>query len=173
MICLKSVIPFTKELDFAGKVSEITSISLEREFEINETAIDGNLFVTGDYKSHEVSANVIPFSFKIPFTIEIPDNLEKNTISLEISDFAYDNTSEDKITVNIELELSGESIEVQEIEEVEEIPVEVNPEEIISMLESDREPDPLEEERQEPIESEEEIIPLEEAEALPMQEVEN
>ena len=32
---MKSIIPFTKELDFKTKVSEITSISLEREFEVN------------------------------------------------------------------------------------------------------------------------------------------
>ena len=105
---MKSIIPFLKELTFDGKLSEITSISLEREFEIKETSIDGNLFVTGDYKSHEVSANVIPFSFKIPFSIEIPDNLKRDTITLEISDFAYDILENNKIQVHIELELCGD-----------------------------------------------------------------
>jgi len=141
---MKSVIPFTKDLDFKGKISEITSISLEREFEVNKDSIDGFLFVTGDYKSHEISANVIPFSFKIPFTIEIPENLEKESITLEISDFAYDLLEETKIKVNIELELEGkeetkeENILEEESESPDEI-IELNPDEIIKMMEEERE----------------------------------
>ena len=61
---MKSVIPFTKELDFNAKVQEITSISLEREFSVEEGSVVGNLFVTGDYKSHEISVNVTPFLLK-------------------------------------------------------------------------------------------------------------
>ncbi len=115
---MKSIIPFTKELDFSTKLSEITSISLEREFEVKETTIEGNLFVTGEYKSHEVSANVLPFSFKIPFSIEIPE-IKKDTITLEISDFAYDIMEENKIKVNIELELCGDLEEREPLEEKE------------------------------------------------------
>lgn len=155
---MKSVIPFSKELDFSGKLSEITSISLEREFEILEGSIDGNLFVTGDYKSHEVSANVIPFSFKIPFSIEIPDDLNTETITLEISDFAYDLIEDSKIKVNIELELNGEILE--KVKEEEEEKIEVDSEEIIKMMEERMEEE--EEVRQEEITSIEEEIEEEE-----------
>ena len=132
---MKSIIPFTKELDFKTKVSEITSISLEREFEVNTSSIEGSLYVSGDYKSHEVSANVTPFNFKIPFTIEIPDNLIEESITLEISDFAYEMEENSKIKVNIELELFGEEKEIDEEEEQEAAPVEVDGEEIVKMLE--------------------------------------
>ena len=132
---MKSVIPFTKELDFNAKVQEITSISLEREFSVEEGSVVGNLFVTGDYKSHEISGNVTPFSFKIPFTIEIPDNLDKDSITIEISDFAYDMVDDSKITVHIELELEGQEIEKEEEEEVSEPVVEVDSEEILKMME--------------------------------------
>ena len=132
---MKSVIPFTKELDFNAKVQEITSISLEREFSVEEGSVVGNLFVTGDYKSHEISVNVTPFSFKIPFTIEIPDNLDKDSITIEISDFAYDMVDDSKITVHIELELEGQEIEKEEEEEVSEPVVEVDSEEILKMME--------------------------------------
>ena len=108
MIFMKSVIPFTKELEFATKVSEITSISLEREFAIINDNIEGNLLITGEYKSHEVSVNVIPFSFKVPFTIAISSKTIIDSISLEISDFAYDTVDDNKIKVHIELELSLE-----------------------------------------------------------------
>ena len=134
---MKSVIPFTKELDFNAKVNEITSISLEREFEVEEGSVVGNLFVSGEYKSHEISVNVVPFSFKIPFTIEIPDNLDKDSITIEISDFAYDMVDDSKIKVNIELELEGEEVLEEEVEEEEnEKPTpEVNTEEILEMFE--------------------------------------
>ena len=132
---MKSVIPFTKELDFNAKVQEITSISLEREFSVEEGSVVGNLFVTGDYKSHEISVNVTPFSFKIPFTIEIPDNLDKDSITIEISDFAYDMVDDSKITVHIELELEGQEIEKEEEEEVSKPVVEVDSEEILKMME--------------------------------------
>ena len=135
MVKMKSVIPFTKELDFNAKVQEITSISLEREFSVEEGSVVGNLFVTGDYKSHEISVNVTPFSFKIPFTIEIPDNLDKDSITIEISDFAYDMVDDSKITVHIELELEGQEIEKEEEEEISEPVVEVDSEEILKMME--------------------------------------
>lgn len=160
---MKSVIPFSKELEFSTKIQEITSISLEREFEVKDLSIEGNLFVTGEYKSHEVSANVLPFSYKIPFTIEVPENLVKESVSLEISDFAYDIEEEKKIKVNIELELNAEADEKEEIEEIEPPQMEVDPEEIIRMMESSAKEEQEEIEKEQEIESEE---PKEEEEVL-------
>ena len=149
---MKSIIPFTKELDFKTKVSEITSISLEREFEVNTSSIEGSLYVSGDYKSHEVSANVTPFNFKIPFTIEIPDNLVEESITLEISDFAYEMEENSKIKVSIELELFGEEKETEEEEDEDITPIEVDGEEIVKMLEeaSEKEKEMEKEDRAEP-----------------------
>ena len=166
---MKSIIPFTKELDFKTKVSEITSISLEREFEVNTSSIEGSLYVSGDYKSHEVSANVTPFSFKIPFTIEIPDNLVEESITLEISDFAYEMEENSKIKVSIELELFGEKKEIEEEEDEDITPIEVDGEEIVKMLEeaSEKEKEMEKEDRAEPEEelSEEETTKEEKEEA--------
>ena len=166
---MKSIIPFTKELDFKTKVSEITSISLEREFEVNTSSIEGSLYVSGDYKSHEVSANVPPFSFKIPFTVEIPDNLVEESITLEISDFAYEMEENSKIKVSIELELFGEEKEIEEEEDEDITPIEVDGEEIVKMLEeaSEKEKEMEKEDRAEPEEklSEEETTKEEKEEA--------
>ena len=155
---MKSVIPFTKELDFNAKVQEITSISLEREFSVEDGSVVGNLFVSGDYKSHEISVNVTPFSFKIPFTIEIPDNLDKDSITIEINDFAYDMVDDSKITAHIELELEGNEI-VQEVEEEElaDYPVEVDSEEILKMME-ERKDEGIEKEQNEEGKKVEEFI---------------
>ena len=166
---MKSIIPFTKELDFKTKVSEITSISLEREFEVNTSSIEGSLYVSGDYKSHEVSANVTPFNFKIPFTIEIPDNLVEESITLEISDFAYEMEENSKIKVSIELELFGEEKEIEEEEDEDITPIEVDGEEIVKMLEeaSEKEKEMEKEDREQPEEklSEEETTKEEKEEA--------
>ena len=161
---MKSIIPFTKELDFKTKVSEITSISLEREFEVNTSSIEGSLYVSGDYKSHEVSANVTPFNFKIPFTIEIPDNLVEESITLEISDFAYEMEGNSKIKVSIELELFGEEKEIEEEEDEEITPIEVDGEEIVKMLEeaSEKEKEMEKEDRAEPEEELSEAEPTKE-----------
>ena len=129
---MKSVIPFTKTLEFKTKISEITSISLEREFKIGNGEISGNLFVTGEYKSHDISANVLPFSYKIPFTIEVPDNIKEDDVTLEITDFAYDMASDKEITVNVELELC---YSLEEKVEEKETPFEVNSDEMIAMME--------------------------------------
>lgn len=167
---MKSIIPFTKELDFKTKVSEITSISLEREFEVNTSSIEGSLYVSGDYKSHEVSANVTPFNFKIPFTIEIPDNLVEESITLEISDFAYEMEENSKIKVSIELELFGEEKEIEEEEDEDITPIEVDGEEIVKMLEeaSEKEKEMEKEDREQPEEelSEEETTKEEKEELI-------
>ena len=60
-------IPFTKDIDFEKKVSEITSISLEHETKVEEDTLKGNFIVSGDFKSHEVSVNKEPFSYILPF----------------------------------------------------------------------------------------------------------
>lgn len=129
---MKSVIPFTKNLEFKTKISEITSISLEREFKLEKEEITGNLFVTGEYKSHDISANILPFSYKIPFSIEVPDNIKKEDLTLEITDFAYDIQNDKEITVNVELELC---YSLEEKEEEEETPPLVNSDEMIAMME--------------------------------------
>lgn len=133
---MKSVIPFTKNLEFSTKISEITSISLEREFTLENEEIKGFLYVTGEYKSHDISANVLPFSYKIPFTIEVPENIKKDDLTLEITDFAYDIQSEKEITVNVELELC---YSLEEKEEEEKEVLSVNSDEMIAMMEERKE----------------------------------
>ena len=43
-------IPFTKDIDFEKKVSEITSISLEHETKVEDGVLKGNFIVSGDVK---------------------------------------------------------------------------------------------------------------------------
>lgn len=153
MIILESIIPFTKDLEFQTKVSEITSISLERDFTVKECAVTGNLYVTGEYKSHEISANVSPFNYKIPFTIEIPDNIDKESIRLEINDFAYEMLEDTGISVHVELLLSANEEEKVIEEEPAPKEVEVDSDEIIRMLEEETKNEKDEKTNEEPEET--------------------
>ena len=64
---MKQIVPFKKELSFKTKVSEITSISLEREIKVEEEGIITGVFhITGNYKMNEGSINRDEFSFDLP-----------------------------------------------------------------------------------------------------------
>ena len=102
MINLKTTIPFTKEILFKNKIAEITSISLEHELNTTENEISGNFIVSGDYKTHEVCVNKEEFLYKLPFSVEITENIDLDTLNFEITDFNYEIVGNDTLKVNIE-----------------------------------------------------------------------
>ncbi len=116
---MKSIVPYTKDIAFDTKIAEICSISLEHELTIGDAEIEGQFIVTGEYKTHEVSVNKEPFSYKLPFTLEVTENIIKESIDFEITDFTYELVDDSTLRVNIEFSVSAEEKE-EEIEEVEE-----------------------------------------------------
>ena len=129
---LKSIVPYTKEIEFKTKIAEICSISLEHELNITESEIEGNFIVSGEYKSHEVSVNKEPFHYKLPFTLEVTENIEDSSIDFEITDFTYEIVGDATLKVNIEfcvtadekeevLEEKREELREQVQEEIEEM----------------------------------------------------
>lgn len=111
-------IPFTKDIDFEKKVSEITSISLEHEFKVEEGNLKGNFIVSGDFKSHEVSVNKEAFSYILPFEIALDDNIDTNTIDFMIEDFTYEVIDNSILRVNIEFSVIASLKEEEPKEEV-------------------------------------------------------
>ena len=114
-------IPFTKDILFKSKIAEITSISLEHELNVGDE-ISGNFIISGDYKTHEVCVNKEDFEYKLPFNVELTENIDKDTLNFEIIDFYYDIIGDDTLRVNIEFMVSAE--EIKEEEELEEITME-------------------------------------------------
>ena len=82
-----------------------------------EGAIEGNFIVSGEYKVHEVSVNKEKFIYRLPFSVEITDNINLETLNFDICDFTYDVIGDDDLRVDIEF-----SIEAEEKPEV--LPVE-------------------------------------------------
>lgn len=164
---MKQIIPFKKELPFKTKVSEITSISLERELEVKDETISGVFHITGDYKMNEGSINREKFSFDLPFDITLDPRYDISTVITDIEDFYYDVLEESILKVNIDLFVTAEYLPeepISEIISIEELPKEEQEErETISsetqLPEEDFtiEPQQLEETR-ELVETQEEII---------------
>ena len=111
MIIIKEIIPYEKDIKFENNINEITSISLEHEEQINTDEIEGSFIITGDYKIHSISINKEDFKYKIPYTIELSDSINKDTIKLDINDFTYDIKDNDTLRIKIELEFTYDLIE--------------------------------------------------------------
>ena len=105
---MKNVIPFTKEIKFDNNISEITSISLEENYNATSDTIDGEFIISGDYKSHELSINKESFEYKLPFSVDLTEKIIPDTLDFEITDFSYDILNDNTLKVNIEFKFDAE-----------------------------------------------------------------
>lgn len=113
------IIPFTKDIKFTSNISEITSISLEHEFTVNNDEILGNFIVSGDYKTHELSVNKEHFEHVLPFRVDISSRIDRETVDLAIQDFTYE--IKDNDTLKIDIEYTINALELKEEEPKEEL----------------------------------------------------
>ena len=116
---MKSIVPYTKEIEFKTKIAEICSISLEHELNINEEQIEGNFIVSGEFRSHEVSINKEAFLYKLPFSVDVTDKIVKESVDFEITDFTYEILGDNLLKVNIEFMVTAD--EIEEIKEENEM----------------------------------------------------
>lgn len=131
---MKQIIPFKKELPFKTKVSEITSISLERDIEVTEDkVVSGAFHITGDYKMNEGSISREDFSFDLPFDITLDPRYDISTVNADIEDFYYDIINEDTLKVNIDLFIEAEYLPEE--------PVKDEPEDLLAPKESKEAPE--------------------------------
>ena len=133
---MKQIISFKKELPFKTKVSDITSISLERELKVEEDGIVTGVFhITGDYKMNEGSINREDFSFDLPFDITLDPRYDVSTVEADIEDFYYDIINNDTLKVNIDLFVEAEYLP-EPVDKEETIEVREEPE-VIELLSED------------------------------------
>lgn len=96
-----------KELLFKNNIKDITSISLDSNYKVEKNKIIGNFIIDGEYKIHEVSINKEKFNFKIPFDYEIDNDIDTDSIKVDITNFIYD-YKKDELIVNIDYEITGD-----------------------------------------------------------------
>lgn len=145
-------IPFESEIEFKTNISEITKMSLEHDFNVNEGIVLGNFYISGEYKTHEVSVNTDPFNYTLPFTVELRDDIKLDTIEFNIEDFSYDICDSNKLKINIEYSLKADLKEdiMDNFERVDENELDSELEYIDSFLEdSNKKGDDINEETKE------------------------
>ena len=100
---MKSIIPFEKEIVFKSNVSEITSISLEHEINIDVNLVSGNFIISGDYKISDSSKTVEKFDLKIPLEINLDEKFDTEKAEVDIDDFYYEiiNNSILKVCIDV------------------------------------------------------------------------
>lgn len=113
-------IPFESEIPFNTNISEITKMSLEHDFNVNDEVVLGNFYISGEYRSHEVSVNTENFNYTLPFSVTYRDDLIKETLEFNIEDFRYEVVDNNKLKVFIEYSLKGEIKEEELFERVDE-----------------------------------------------------
>lgn len=113
-------IPFESELSFKTNISEITKMSLEHDFNVNDEVVLGNFYINGEYKSHEVSVNTDVFNFTLPFSVDYRSDIDKDSLEFNIEDFTYEIINKNTLKVNIEYSLKGEIKEDELFERVNE-----------------------------------------------------
>ena len=117
------IIPFTKDIKFNSSIAEITSISLEHDYTVNDGEILGNFIVSGDYKSHELSVNKEHFEYVLPFSVELTTRIDRNSVVFSIEDFTYEIKNNDTLEVRIEYSVNA----LEEKKEAKEEVVEEEP----------------------------------------------
>lgn len=145
---MKKIIPFKKDIIFKTNLAEIVSISLEHTLSVEEEhMIKGNFLISGEYKMLETSVNTDPFSYDLPFVVDLDERYILDKSEVDIDDFYYEIINDNVLSVHIDVVIDG--IEEKEIKKEE---VVMEEKQLV------REELPLEENRNEVVEQQKEII---------------
>lgn len=112
---MQNIIPFSKDIKFNTKIYEILSISLEHTLLVEDSMIDGEFIVSGEYKINDISLNTEPFIFNLPFNISLDDKYSEDTIKIDIDDFKYEIINEEILKVYIDVLIKGEEKNINDI----------------------------------------------------------
>lgn len=128
---MKQIISFKKDIPFTTNIGEITSISLEHTLKMIEANhIEGEFIVSGDYKITNVSIKREPFSYNLPFDIELDTKYNVNLVKVDIDDFYYEVVDDQILNVHIDVLVDGiqmvDDVEIEkEREEVNNKPIDI------------------------------------------------
>lgn len=123
---MKQIIPFVKDVSLDTRISEITSIALEHNLQMeNSDSIVGTFTVSGKYKINAISVNEEVFEKEIPFDITLDSKYDATKVQIDIDDFYYEIINDEMLRIHIDVlannlvyykEPEPEIIEVEEPE---------------------------------------------------------
>ena len=120
---MKQIIPFVKDISFNTNISEITSIALEHNLQMeNDDSIVGNFTNSGKYKKNDISVNEEVFEKEVLFDITLDDKYDASKVKIDIDNFYYEIINDEYLRVHIDVlvqNLVYVKKEVKMIDEVE------------------------------------------------------
>lgn len=116
---MKKIVPFTKDLMFKTKISEITTITLDNSLKLDGSGVTGEFIIEGSYKLIEGSTTDIDFKYNLPVDITIDSKYDTINCKISIDDFYYEIINEEKLRVNISVMLDDLDIKEDPIETME------------------------------------------------------
>lgn len=152
---MNCIIPFTKDIKFKTNIGEILSISLEHDYTVNNNEILGNFVITGDYKTHEVSINKESFEHVLPFSVDVANRIDVDSVDFTVEDFTYEIVDNDTLRVNIEYSVNA--LELPEEDLFEEDKDTPSLDDLIDEIDEVREDDKEEEEMVNEVMEQEEV----------------
>ena len=114
---MKKIVPYNNVLNFETDVCEITAISLEHKIDMEDDAISGVFYITGEYKIIDGQLEREKFNFELPFDIALGSTYDRSTLVVDIDDFRYEIVDRNKLKVNIDLYIDGEVVPDRIVEE--------------------------------------------------------
>ncbi len=99
--------PYEKDIEFTTNIYEITKISLEHDYSINDNVLLGNFYITGEYKAHSISINTEEFKYTLPFELDLDKDIRSDSIEINIEEFNYE-VEDNILKINIEYGIKGE-----------------------------------------------------------------
>lgn len=98
---MKKIINYEKDILFKTNIGEISTISLEHDFTVDDDILKGEFIVSGEYKTNELCINKEKFEYRLPLEYELEPTVDKDTLSFDIDNFEY-TTKDDCLSVIID-----------------------------------------------------------------------
>lgn len=117
---MKENLNLTYDKRLGKSISEVTSISLETDYDVNETSVIGKFTIEGSYKTHGLCLNQEEINFDIPFEYPLKEDTLVDSVKVEVTDFTY-NIEADTLCVNIDYEVIYDLEEISDEKDLEEL----------------------------------------------------
>ena len=116
---MENIINFKKDIKFDTMIYEINEFYIDCDYQVKDYTINGNYKISGTYKDSEIKIGSESFSYTIPFEIELNNDVDLETVSLEVSDFDYQ-VNHNVLSVEINNKVNYEVVVTDIFEEMDE-----------------------------------------------------
>ena len=117
---MEKKVSFEKELSFPDEITEVTSISLDHDLQLEEQTVEGSFTISGTYQVKDTLEKE-SFHEVIPCTIAIDPKYDASQVVFDIDDFYYEIINDEFLRVHIDVLVDNLVYEKKEVEKPKEI----------------------------------------------------